>query len=153
MDYDMQAALTQGYTAGQNLRREWGREHAAVYARNHASHTLARIAQDLADVVALTSDNPRTEDPLGILRDMRAGLSAELRMGQRVWSDPDRRAAIRRAIAEATAADVILLAGKGHERTQEIAGVKHPFYDPDEALAALAARGENAAPQAPGGRA
>lgn len=47
MDYDMQAALTQGYAAGQNLRREWGREKAAVYARDHASHTLASIAHDL----------------------------------------------------------------------------------------------------------
>lgn len=47
MDCDMQAALTEGYAAGQALRREWGREHAAVYARNHASNTLASIAHDL----------------------------------------------------------------------------------------------------------
>lgn len=65
MDYDMQAALTEGYAAGQALRREWGREHAAVYARNHASHTLARIAHDLtyARVTVETVVRAKGESP------------------------------------------------------------------------------------------
>ena len=71
---------------------------------------------------------------------MRAGLPAEAPH----WADADRRVAIQRAIGEAAVADVVLIAGKGHERTQEIAGVRHPFYDPDEARIALAQRNEAA---------
>ncbi|HEU4622896.1 MAG TPA: UDP-N-acetylmuramoyl-L-alanyl-D-glutamate--2,6-diaminopimelate ligase [Burkholderiaceae bacterium] len=97
---------------------------------------MAAAAAKLADVVVLTSDNPRNEDPAAILNDMRAGLPAHA--VHRV--ELDRREAIRSTITQADARDVILLAGKGHERTQDIAGVQHPFYDPDEARDALAAR-------------
>ncbi len=101
---------------------------------------MASLSAALADLSVLTSDNPRMEDPLAILADMRAGLPA----GAVHWSEPDRRAAIQRAIREADAADVVLIAGKGHERTQETAGVREPFYDPDEARIALAKRAEAA---------
>jgi UDP-N-acetylmuramoyl-L-alanyl-D-glutamate--2,6-diaminopimelate ligase len=101
---------------------------------------MAQLSAALADLSVLTSDNPRTEDPQAILADMRAGLPAEAPH----WADADRRAAIQRAIGEAAVADVVLIAGKGHERTQEIAGVRHPFYDPDEARIALAQRNEAA---------
>lgn len=101
---------------------------------------MAQLSATLADLSVLTSDNPRTEDPQTILADMRAGLP----VGAPHWDDADRRAAIQRAIGEAAAADVVLIAGKGHERTQEIAGVRHPFYDPDEARVALAKRNEAA---------
>jgi UDP-N-acetylmuramoyl-L-alanyl-D-glutamate--2,6-diaminopimelate ligase len=97
---------------------------------------MAAIAASEADVAVLTSDNPRNEDPQAILADMHAGLAPDAN----AWSEVDRRAAIHRAIAQASGRDVIVIAGKGHERTQEIAGVKHPFYDPDEARSALAER-------------
>ncbi len=101
---------------------------------------MAQLSAALADLSVLTSDNPRTEDPAAILADMRNGLPA----GAAHWLDADRRSAIQRAVCEAGAADVVLIAGKGHERTQEIAGVKHAFYDPDEARIALARRKEAA---------
>jgi UDP-N-acetylmuramoyl-L-alanyl-D-glutamate--2,6-diaminopimelate ligase len=79
-----------------------------------------------ADIAVFTSDNPRSEDPEAILAAM-AGGAAET--GGRHESEPDRRAAIGRAIELATAGDVVLIAGKGHERTQEVRGVHHPFDD------------------------
>ena len=89
-------------------------------------------AERFADRVLLTSDNPRSEDPAAIIAEIAAGmLHAE--------SEGDRRRAIARAVAEADAADVILLAGKGHEDYQEIAGVRSHFSDLEEAAAALAA--------------
>jgi UDP-N-acetylmuramoyl-L-alanyl-D-glutamate--2,6-diaminopimelate ligase len=97
---------------------------------------MAAIVGGQADLAVLTSDNPRGESVEAILADMRKGLGNEAR----AWSEADRQVAIRRAILEASGHDVVVIAGKGHERTQEIAGVKHPFYDPDEARAALAAR-------------
>ena len=102
---------------------------------------MAAISSRLADITVLTSDNPRTEALPQILSDMQAGLT-----GKRVaWIEPDRRVAIRQAIARAQRHDVVVVAGKGHERTQEIAGVKHPFYDPDEVQAALSARAKEGA--------
>lgn len=99
---------------------------------------MGEIATRLADRVVLTSDNPRSEDPLAILDDIRqAAPSAEV--------IADRAAAIRTTIAQAHPADVILLAGKGHEPYQEIAGVRRPFSDLTEAQGALVARrGERA---------
>ena len=73
---------------------------------------MAQLSAALADLSVLTSDNPRTEDPQAILADMRAGLPAEAPH----WADADRRAAIQRAIGEAAVADVVLIAGKGHEQ-------------------------------------
>jgi UDP-N-acetylmuramyl tripeptide synthase len=85
--------------------------------------------------VVLTSDNPRGEDPQAILDDIRvAATGAEI--------IADRAEAIRRTILLAHPAEVVLIAGKGHESYQEIAGVRRPFSDAGEARAALAARRE-----------
>ena len=93
---------------------------------------MARTAGMRADRIVLTSDNPRNEDPQQILDDVAAGLR------EPAWRiEADRRVAIDAAIAGASAADVVLIAGKGRETTQEIAGVFHPFSDPDIAAQAL----------------
>ncbi|HMZ47517.1 MAG TPA: UDP-N-acetylmuramoyl-L-alanyl-D-glutamate--2,6-diaminopimelate ligase, partial [Flavobacteriales bacterium] len=77
--------------------------------------------------IVLTSDNPRSEDPMAILDEMRAGLdAADL---PRVLVNADRREAIRTAVGLARPGDVVLVAGKGHETYQEINGVKQPFND------------------------
>ena len=88
---------------------------------------MAAIAAEHSDRVILTSDNPRSEDPDAIIAEMKAGVSAG--MMRKVLSVTDRREAIRTACALAGRGDIILLAGKGHEKYQEIKGVKHPFDD------------------------
>ena len=88
-----------------------------------------------ADRVVLTSDNPRSEEPLAIIAAVRAGIAGECVI------EPDRAKAIEGAIAAADAADVILIAGKGHESFQEIAGRRLPFFDVKVAEAALGRRG------------
>lgn len=88
---------------------------------------MAKIACDLSDEVVLTSDNPRSEDPLSILAEMEAGIPAGAK--GKVLSLPDRKQAIRTAVKLAKTGDLILVAGKGHEKYQEIKGVKHPFDD------------------------
>jgi UDP-N-acetylmuramoyl-L-alanyl-D-glutamate--2,6-diaminopimelate ligase len=88
---------------------------------------MARIAAELSGQVVLTSDNPRSEDPMAILNEMRDGL--EVLDLQRTWVNADRREAIRQAVGMAGPGHVLLVAGKGHETYQEIAGVKHPFDD------------------------
>ncbi len=88
---------------------------------------MARIAAELSGQVVLTSDNPRSEDPMAIIDEMRAGLTAtDL---QRTWANVDRREAVRQAVGMAGPGGVVLLAGKGHETYQEVAGAKHPFDD------------------------
>jgi UDP-N-acetylmuramoyl-L-alanyl-D-glutamate--2,6-diaminopimelate ligase len=93
---------------------------------------MGRIAAERADVAILTSDNPRSEDPLAIIEEVAAGAPAGA-----LEIDPDRRAAIRRAIELAGPGDVVLLAGKGHEQGQELAGTVHPFDDREVAREAL----------------
>ena len=88
---------------------------------------MARIASRMSDKVILTSDNPRSEDPESILREMLAGIETE--QAGKVLSVTDRREAIRVACMLARPGDVILVAGKGHEKYQEIAGIKYPFDD------------------------
>jgi UDP-N-acetylmuramoyl-L-alanyl-D-glutamate--2,6-diaminopimelate ligase len=88
-----------------------------------------------ADRVLLTSDNPRDEDPLAIIAGIRAGIEGACDV------EPDRARAIHAAIGEASEADVVLVAGKGHERFQEIAGQRLPFSDADVAADALRRRG------------
>ncbi|HMO40088.1 MAG TPA: UDP-N-acetylmuramoyl-L-alanyl-D-glutamate--2,6-diaminopimelate ligase [Saprospiraceae bacterium] len=88
---------------------------------------MAKIACELSDQVILTSDNPRTEQPEAILADMEAGVPANAT--HRVLTIADRRQAIRTAYKLAQPGDIILVAGKGHEKYQEINGVKHPFDD------------------------
>lgn len=88
---------------------------------------MARIACDFSNRVILTSDNPRTEDPQSILEQMEAGVAAH--QTQKVLSILDRKQAIKTAVSMAVPGDIILIAGKGHEKYQEINGVKHPFDD------------------------
>lgn len=90
---------------------------------------MARIACELSDKVILTSDNPRTEDPAEILKQMEAGVGAHQSM--KVLSILDRDQAIKTAVSLAQPKDIILIAGKGHEKYQDINGVKHPFDDFD----------------------
>lgn len=80
-----------------------------------------------ADNVILTADNPRTEDPLRILQDMQAGMSAE--QYQRTHIEPSRQRAIEYAVSGAHSDDIVVIAGKGHETYQEINGVRHDFDD------------------------
>ena len=103
---------------------------------------MGALAQRLADRVVATSDNPRNEAPAFILLQIVAGFAGSQ---DKVRVIEDRRAAIAHAVRHAGPHDVILVAGKGHEDYQEIAGVKHPFSDVEEALAALAARAGGAA--------
>ena len=95
---------------------------------------MGDVAARLADRVLVTSDNPRGEDPLTIIAGIVAGMPPPRRI------EPDRAQAIIAAVLEADARDVILVAGKGHESYQEIAGVRHPFSDLDAAKSALAER-------------
>jgi len=86
---------------------------------------MGRAAADGADRIYLTSDNPRSEDPLAIMREVAAGIPAAVPL----VSEPDRGEAIRRAVREAQAGDVVLVAGKGHEDYQEINGVRRHYSD------------------------
>jgi len=86
---------------------------------------MGAVAVRLADRVLVTSDNPRSEAPESIIGDILAGVSGTAQVQVNV----DRAAAIRQAIDEAGEQDLVLLAGKGHEQWQEIAGVRHPFSD------------------------
>jgi UDP-N-acetylmuramoyl-L-alanyl-D-glutamate--2,6-diaminopimelate ligase len=97
---------------------------------------MAAMAARWADRVVLTSDNPRNEDPKKILKEMAAGLSK----GASVQILENRVEAIRTAVLSATAGDVVLVAGKGHEEFQEIRGEKLPFSDRREVERALAER-------------
>ena len=97
---------------------------------------MAREAAVRSDRVILTSDNPRTEDPEMILRDMEVGLPDDAR--PRTLTITDRRQAIRTACQLAQAGDVVLVAGKGHENYQEIQGVKHHFDDREQVEAVFA---------------
>lgn len=93
---------------------------------------MGAAASARADFVVVTSDNPRNEDPAAII----AGILPGVRSPHAV--EPDRRAAIRLAVARARPGDIVLVAGKGHEPYQEIAGRRLPFSDAEEAQAALA---------------
>ncbi|RYE21223.1 MAG: UDP-N-acetylmuramoyl-L-alanyl-D-glutamate--2,6-diaminopimelate ligase, partial [Sphingobacteriales bacterium] len=93
---------------------------------------MARVACEWSDKVILTSDNPRTEDPAQILNDMKEGVDPAFK--RHVLSIADRREAIKTACTLAQPGDIILLAGKGHEKYQEINGVKNHFDDMEELL-------------------
>jgi UDP-N-acetylmuramyl tripeptide synthase len=97
---------------------------------------MARAVARLSDLAIVTSDNPRTESPEAIVAAVVAGMPE----GARFEAVVDRREAIDRAIAQAGPDDLVLIAGKGHETTQTIGTVKHPFDDRAEALRALAGR-------------
>ena len=95
---------------------------------------MGEVATRLADLTIVTSDNPRSEDPQTIIGQIVAGAHPTYEI------EADRAAAIYRAIHDASAPDIVLLAGKGHETYQEIAGQRFPFSDVDVANAALAGR-------------
>ena len=88
---------------------------------------MAKVAAEMSDKVILTSDNPRNEEPMDIITDMKAGLDDKLLI--KTIIQPDRREAIKTACMLARQGDIILIAGKGHETYQEIKGVKHHFSD------------------------
>jgi UDP-N-acetylmuramoyl-L-alanyl-D-glutamate--2,6-diaminopimelate ligase len=96
---------------------------------------MGAVAARVADRVMLTSDNPRGELPAAIIADIAAGAGAAALI------EEDRAEAIRSTVAAAQAEDVVLIAGKGHESYQEVAGVRLPFSDVEHAKRALAARG------------
>ncbi len=92
---------------------------------------MGNVARQLADVVVVTSDNPRSEEPLAIIQDILQGAGTEVEI------DPDRRSAINRVIGLAEPGDVVVIAGKGHEQGQEVAGELLPFDDREVAREAL----------------
>ncbi|HEX8342531.1 MAG TPA: cyanophycin synthetase, partial [Tepidisphaeraceae bacterium] len=98
---------------------------------------MARVAQQHADAIYLTSDNPRTEPAQAIITEVMSGFTLENTTS--IVLQPDRRAAIRQAIDDARPGDLVLIAGKGHENYQVLGTVKHPFDDVEEARIALSA--------------
>ena len=131
-------ALTNVLTALRDIAEQRGGQLCCVFGaggnRDRGKRPeMARAVEAVADRVVVTSDNPRDEDPAQIIADVCEGLS------QPAWrTEADRRVAIDTAIAQAAPTDVVLIAGKGRETTQEIAGVFHPFSDPEIAAQALA---------------
>lgn len=102
---------------------------------------MGSVAARLADVVIITSDNPRSEDPAAICSEIQAGAKGAARCEIVL----DRREAIRKAIGEAAPGDLVLIAGKGHETYQEVNGVKLHFDDREEAALAIRGRMEHGA--------
>ena len=100
---------------------------------------MGAVAGRLAQRVVVTSDNPRSEDPQAIIGQILPGFGPH--PAAQVWAEPDRGRAIDQCVRQADAADVIVLAGKGHESVQEIGGRRLPFSDLEQARAALARRG------------
>ena len=88
---------------------------------------MGEVACEHSDKVIFTSDNPRSEDPMQILADMETGLNTAAK--RKYVSIPDRKQAIKTAVSMAQTEDIVLIAGKGHEKYQEINGVKHHFDD------------------------
>jgi len=88
---------------------------------------MAEVACEHSDKAVFTSDNPRSEDPLQILADMETGLNTAAK--RKSVSIPDRKEAIKLAVSMSKPGDIVLIAGKGHEKYQDIKGVKHPFDD------------------------
>lgn len=88
---------------------------------------MAQVAADMSDKVILTSDNPRSEEPMDIIKDMEEGLNSAAKRKTMIIAD--RLEAIKTAVSLAGKDDIILIAGKGHEKYQEIKGVRHHFDD------------------------
>ncbi|MFM1966774.1 MAG: hypothetical protein RL134_2499, partial [Actinomycetota bacterium] len=102
-------------------------------------YAMGDVAAAGADILIVTDDNPRSEDPAAIRAAMLAGANA---VGGDIREIGDRREAIATAVAIASPGDILLLLGKGHEPGQEVAGVVTPFDDRDELRAALRTRRE-----------
>jgi len=88
---------------------------------------MAAVACEHSDRVILTSDNPRSEEPEAIIKDMETGLNSAAK--RKYISIADRKEAIKTAVSISKPEDIVLIAGKGHEKYQEIKGVKYPFDD------------------------
>ncbi len=103
---------------------------------------MGAVAGRLSDVIVITSDNPRSEDPLRIIEEIQRGITADTRRGngQRIATVVDRRQAIDEAVEQASPGDLVLIAGKGHEKYQVIGTRTLPFDDVETATAALARR-------------
>ncbi len=102
---------------------------------------MGMVAARLSDVVVVTSDNPRGEDPARIIEEVKRGAEPEMRQGNaEVLAIVDRREAILHAVTHASGGDVVLIAGKGHEKYQDIGGRITPFDDVAVAREALEAR-------------
>jgi UDP-N-acetylmuramoyl-L-alanyl-D-glutamate--2,6-diaminopimelate ligase len=97
---------------------------------------MAKVATKYADAIYVTSDNPRTEDPIAILADIRAGFTPQ-DSSKIAMVESDRRSAIKKAVHDCHAGDVLLIAGKGHENYQIIGTTKHHFDDVEEASEAV----------------
>jgi UDP-N-acetylmuramoyl-L-alanyl-D-glutamate--2,6-diaminopimelate ligase len=131
-------ALSQALTALRPLAQQRGGALWCLFGcggdRDASKRPLmGAIASQKADQVVVTSDNPRSEKPESIIAQILLGLPENPHVAVQV----DRALAIAQSIAQATVNDVLLLAGKGHEETQEIAGKKRPFSDKSHALKAL----------------
>lgn len=131
-------ALSQALVSLRPLASERGGKLWCVFGcggdRDAAKRPLmGRIAQQQADHVVLTSDNPRSEDPMDIIQAIRSGQSPD----DRIRAEPDRFLAIDFALTHAGPFDVVLIAGKGHEDYQEAAGIRQPFSDRDCAMRIL----------------
>ena len=127
----------------ENLRRQGGGRLAVVFGAGGdrdpgKRNPMGRIAAELADLVVVTDDNPRSEDPATIRAAILAG-AAEADNAAEVVEIGDRRAAITHAVRWARRGDVVLIAGKGHETGQTANGVTRPFDDREELAAALSA--------------
>jgi UDP-N-acetylmuramoyl-L-alanyl-D-glutamate--2,6-diaminopimelate ligase len=96
---------------------------------------MGRAAGEASDMVILTNDNPRSEDPAAIIAAMESGMHST---PASIAIEADRREAIALAVAQAQPGDIVLIPGKGHEQGQEIAGTVYPFDDRDEVRAAIA---------------
>lgn len=134
-------ALDKGLQALQPLAKQRGGQLWCVFGcggdRDPTKRPLmAAVAEREADRVVVTSDNPRSEQPDAIIAQVVRGLQRP----QAASIQPDRALAIAQSVAGAASQDVILLAGKGHEDYQEVAGVKHAFSDQQHALRALEKR-------------
>jgi UDP-N-acetylmuramoyl-L-alanyl-D-glutamate--2,6-diaminopimelate ligase len=101
---------------------------------------MGAVAARLSDLIVITSDNPRSEDPERIIDEVELGMSGSGRPRPASWRDADRRVAIERAVTEAAPGDVVVIAGKGHEKYQVIRDRSLPFDDVLVAQAALARR-------------
>ncbi len=135
-------ALDKALTALRPLARQRGGTLWCVFGCGGNRDTtkrplMAAVAEKNADRVVVTSDNPRGEKPEAIISQILLGLSHD----RCVQVQADRALAIAQTLADAASADVVLIAGKGHEDYQEIDGVKLPFSDMEHARAALDARG------------
>ncbi len=102
---------------------------------------MGRAASTLSDITVITSDNPRDEDPEAIIKDVLGGVPSD-RLGS-VYTNADRREAIKLAFKLATGGDIVIVAGKGAEKYQEIKGIKYPYNDEEYIMRLLQNRSVN----------